>query len=247
MTVKARTQAVIQARMASTRLPGKVLEKIGEKTILGWVAERLRSAELVDRVVVATSVSAADDAVEEFAAARRIPLFRGSEEDVLDRFHGAVLDYPAETIVRATADNPLLDSAFLDDMIRSHMEAGAGYTGAAGPVPLGSAAEILSASALEKAWREARDAASREHVTPYIYSNPAFFRLNRTTPPAYLAGRSWRLTVDTAEDLEFLRQVHRALAGAPFDARSAAELLDRRPELLKINKDVEQKSWRGKP
>lgn len=247
MTAKARTQAVIQARMASTRLPGKILEKIGERTILGWAVERLRSAELVDRVVVATSVSAADDAVEEFAAAGRIPLFRGREEDVLERFHGALREYPAETIVRATADNPLLDSAFLDDMIRNHMEAWADYTGAAGPVPLGSAAEVLSASALEKAWREDQNAASREHVTPYIYSNPALFHLNKTMPPFYLAGRSWRLTVDTAEDLEFLRQVHRALAGAPFDARSAAGLLDRKPELLKINQDVKQKSWRGEP
>ncbi|MBI4667270.1 MAG: glycosyltransferase family protein [Nitrospinae bacterium] len=238
--------AIVQARVASTRLRRKILEPVGDKPLILWVTSRLRAAALVDDVVIATSLSPADDEVFELARREGILCHRGSEDDVLDRFIGAAKLCPADTIIRATGDNPLLDSVTLDLMIKSHLDSGSDYTGANGVVPLGSTAEVVALHALKSAWEEARETPYREHVTPFIHSQPGRFKVRAANPAEYLAGKNYRLTVDTNEDLALMRVLCAELgkAGKPFDAHGAVELLDRRPELVSINMEVLQKDWR---
>jgi len=237
--------AIIQARCGSTRHYNKIFEPIGDKPLLWWVVKRLRDAKLVDHIIIATTVNAPDDAVESFAKSEGLLIARGSEEDVLDRFINAIKLCPAKTIVRATGDNPLVDSPTLDLMISSHLESQADYTSIEGAVPTGSGAEVVSAEALERSWREAKGAQYHEHVTPYIHTNPDKFRINRIVPPDYMAGKNYRITVDTAQDLALMRALHDELKerGKPFDFQNAMELLIERPDIAAINQDVRQKSW----
>jgi len=239
-------QAIIQARMGSERLPGKILERVGDKTILEWVTRRILAARRVGRVIIATTLSSMDDPVEQLAETEGVGCFRGSDEDVLDRFVRTLDKWPAKAVVRATGDNPLLDTGLLDAMIEAHTKTDADHTGLDGAVPLGTAAEIVSATALKRAWEAAAEPAHREHVTTYIHSNPDDFRLERIAPPDYLAGRGYRLTVDTGDDLELLRRLYELTreAGIPFNAETAVKLLDRHPELVEMNRHVKQRDWR---
>lgn len=232
--------------MGSERLPGKTLVRIGDKPILAWVIERLRHTPLVDRIVVATSTSPEDDAVEQVSRQTGVFVFRGSEEDVLDRFVKALEKYPADAVIRATADNPLLDPSAVTAAIKTHKENMADYTGLSGVVPMGTGAEIVSSIALHRAWEETREKAHREHVTTYIHTSPSTFRLFKAPAPDYLVGRDHRLTVDTEEDLDLMRKLHDALKnkGEPFDAKAATKLLDESPELARLNRNIEQKDWR---
>jgi spore coat polysaccharide biosynthesis protein SpsF len=239
-------QAIAQARSGSTRLPGKIFLKIGPKTIFEWVIQRLRASSRVERVVVATTSAPGDDQIESMADSLGVPVFRGDEEDVLDRFYHALEKFPAGTIVRATADNPLLDTAALDMMIAAHTAGGYDHTGGGGVIPLGLTAEVVSSSAIQMAWRETVDKPHREHVTPYIYSNPEKFRLFSLPAPPEISGRSYRLTVDTAQDYNLMTAIYGRLAGMklPFCAGEAVRLLDLSPDLSGMNLNVRQKDWR---
>ena len=205
--------AILQARMSSSRLPGKVLSPLFGEPMIFRQIERLARARRIDRLVVATSTDGSDDALAEACAARGVAVFRGSLDDVLDRFAGALDLFPeAKTVIRVTADCPLADWTVVDEVI-AHLEAtGADYasnTPAERTYPHGLDVEVMRREALLDAWRDGRDPYEREHVTPYIYRRPETYRLQFVSRTPSLAHLRW--TVDYPADLEFVRDVYARL------------------------------------
>jgi len=205
--------AILQARMSSTRLPGKVMAPVLGEPMIGRQLERLARSVRIDRLVVATSSDPSDDALADYCRGLGYPVVRGSLGDVLDRFHEAMLLAPeADTVVRLTADCPLADWTVIDALIDHHHATGADYTNNTAPertFPHGLDAEVMRREALERAWREATDPYEREHVTPFIYRRPGEFRLENLSRKPSLAALRW--TVDFPEDLEFVRDVYARL------------------------------------
>lgn len=235
--------ALIQARLGSSRLPGKSrlplpLSASGDKyTILGHVVGRARRAASVSKVVVATTTQPLDDPLAALAGRLGAGVFRGAEHDVLGRFAGALAQAePATTLVRLTADNPAIDPAFLDAAVAHHLATGADYTHTTG-LPLGTNLEILSAAALRRAHAEARQPDEREHVTPYLRRHPELFRLETlalAVPPAVAA---LRLTVDYPSDYALLSLLFSELEPdfSLTDPAGLPALLARYPWLAAIN------------
>ncbi len=222
--------AIVQARMGSSRLPGKTLADLAGRPMLARVVERVRRAGAVDRVVVATSTAALDDPIAEFCTHEKIPCFRGSENDVLDRFYGAAKEHGADVVVRITADCPLIDPGVIDRVVERFQRGDCDYASNAlrYTYPDGLDTEVFSMAALEQAWREAKKPSEREHVTPYLRSGK-FRAVNvETENPS----EPQRWTVDHPADLEFVRAVYAAFAGeTDFRYREVLELLKARPEL----------------
>lgn len=238
-----RTVAIMQARMGSTRLPGKVLLPLAGKPLLDWAVERVQRAQLVDELVLATSVEKQDDLLEEFAARRGLACFRGSENDVLDRYYWAAQAFDAQVVVRLTGDNPLVDGEFVDWVVSAYHDAGADYVAAVPGkewhLPMGLAVEVFSFAALEAAWEEDRNPAWREHVTPYIRRKPDLFRVRYLTAPV---DYSWmRLTVDTPEDMVLMCQIFDHFENGDFSWQEALNAVQQHPEWIDINRDIRQK------
>ncbi len=195
-----KTVAIIQARMGSTRLPNKVLAEIAGRPMLWHVADRARRARSLDGVVVATSDSPADIAIVNFCVQNGVQCFRGSHDDVLDRYYQASKLFKADVIVRLTADCPLLDSRVVEKVIEEFFADNYDYvSNTLEPTfPAGLYTEVLRQEALEQAWRDARLKSEREHVTPYIWKRPLLFRLGIVKHGHDLSRLRW--TVDEAED-----------------------------------------------
>lgn len=216
--------AILQARMTSSRLPGKVMaDVLGEPMIFRQI-ERLRRARRIDRLVVATSADGSDDPLAQACEARAVPVFRGSLDDVLARFGGALTLAPeADVVIRVTADCPLADPEVVDATIACLLDARADYASNTPEVrtyPHGLDVEVMRRAVLEEAVREARDPYEREHVTPYIYRRPERFRLEYISRSPSLAHLRW--TVDYPEDLAFVRDVYAQLYPADPAFRSDA-------------------------
>jgi spore coat polysaccharide biosynthesis protein SpsF len=234
---------VIQARMASTRLPGKVMEQILDRPMLSWVVERLQSATLLDEVIVATTQQSQDDIIVSLCQAQEIPCFRGSEADVLDRYYLAARRHNADVVVRVTSDCPLIDSGIVDKVVQVFLAADVDYASntVIDTYPRGLDAEVLTFAALERAHRDATRIYQREHVTPYIYENPSKFRILSVTAEADYSSHRW--TVDTAEDLALVRAIYQRLgSGGTF--REILNLVDKHPELSEMNSSISQKALR---
>jgi spore coat polysaccharide biosynthesis protein SpsF len=279
--------AILQARMSSTRLPGKVLMDIAGKPLLQRMLERVRSARSLDGVLLATTTDPSDDILDQFCVEHDLPCYRGSLLDVLDRYYQAAVQCHADVIVRLTADCPLIDPEVLDltvdafyglsfskehpasPVLPDHYSLGA-YDFCANrlpppwkrTLPIGLDVEVCSFVALRSAWQAAHEPYQREHVMPFIYEGvefsettppkvPGWYIQQGTTPrgftvallnhaPGYGAER-W--TVDTPADLEFVRQVFARLEGlAGFTWRDVLALLEKEPELARINAEVQHKS-----
>lgn len=200
------TTAVVQARAGSTRLPGKVLQPLAGRPLLAFMLARLEGLP-VDVLVVATSTHPRDDEVAKVAADAGVAVVRGSESDVLARFVDALDAYPADTVVRLTADCPLADPALVGQVLALHAQSGADYTSntLVRTYPDGLDVEVISAVALKAAADEATDPPEREHVTPFVYRRPERFKLVSELGPELLGGERW--TVDTFEDLERIRSI----------------------------------------
>lgn len=229
---------ILQARMSSTRLPGKVMKDILGKPMMIRHIERIRRARRIDKLVVATSDSASDDVVEAACVREGVPVFRGSLKDVLSRYCGAERAFgPAEHVVRLTADCPVADWRVIDACIASHLESGADYTANSveRTVPEGLDVEVMKASVMRLAGEEARDPYDREHVTAFIYRNPDRFRINHFKTSPNRGHLRW--TVDTLADFELIDIFYRELyAGNPdFSTDDILALLERRPELVMFN------------
>lgn len=197
---------VVQARMGSTRLPGKVLMDLDGQPMLAFMLDRLSSLDGI-RLVVATSIGIGDDPIERCARSLGIAVVRGDETDVLGRFRTALDRYPADHVVRLTADCPLIDPVLVTATIERHLATGADYTSNTliRTHPDGLDVEAMTARALRIADREATDPAEREHVTPYLYRRPQRFSLAALLGPARFGHLRW--TVDTADDLERVRSM----------------------------------------
>jgi spore coat polysaccharide biosynthesis protein SpsF len=256
--------AIIQARIASSRLPGKVLMDIGGTAMLGHVVRRTRGASKLARVILATSTEAADDAIEDYCRRHDIECFRGSHFDVLDRYYSAARRVGADAVVRITADCPLIDPGLIDETVQ-HLSAakGGGYDFVATRLPppwtrtfpIGLDVEACTMQALERAWVEAREPGEREHVMPYLYkavrlatattglrtgTSSSGMRIAVLDCVENLGLQRW--TVDTPEDLEFVREVYAAFGGqTDFTWMDVRDMLRSRPEIMRINSGVRHK------
>lgn len=234
---------IVQARMTSTRLPGKVLAPILGRPMLAWTLERLARVRDDVRVAVATTDRPTDDEVAELCAAMGIPAIRGSETDVLDRYWEAATKLDADPVIRITADCPLIDPEVSREVLVVWESSGADYASNTleRRYPRGLDTEVMSRAALGAAWKKATEGFEREHVTPFIYTRPKRFRLASLRSSVNEGERRW--TVDTAEDLEFVRTVYGYLAPAHASFRSAdvRALLNMHPEIERLNRSVVQK------
>lgn len=235
--------AIIQARLGSTRLPGKVLKDIGGRTMLARVVRRVRRAATLDDVIVATTTEPADSAVVEECARLGVHCFRGSELDVLDRYCQAAKQLNADAVVRITSDCPLIDPGVIDSVVAVFRNETPDYASNVieRTYPRGLDTEVVSMDALARAWQEARHHYERVHVTPYFYRNPELFRMRSVVADRNHSGFRW--TVDTAEDLAFICSIYEALGPDDlFDWKSVLCLLSKEPELAAANSGIRQKS-----
>ncbi len=237
---------IVQARMGSTRLPGKVLERAAGKSLLAHLLERLH-AQGLGEVIVATTTATADAAIAVEAKRLGVRVHRGSEADVLDRYVAAASEVGAEVVVRITADCPLMDPALVAenlalfgagelDYVSNSLEPG---------IPRGMNVEVCSFEALARAHREAAQPYHREHVTPYLYEQPGRFKTCSNRFPTDLSHHRW--TVDTYEDLVLVRRLlaHLYQPSRLFTMADVLGLLAQHPSWSEINAHVEQKSFRA--
>jgi spore coat polysaccharide biosynthesis protein SpsF len=198
--------AFLQARMGSRRLPGKVLMPIQGQSILERAIRRLRAAAVIDEVAVLTTCLGEDDVIEEEARRLGALVYRGSELDVLERFQEAAEVFRPSIVIRATADNPLIDIGSVERIVRALYSDFLDFCMET-DLPYGAATEAITASALAKVHDRAREPRHREHVTLYVKENPAEFMLTYLVPPASLRHSRIRLTVDTPEDFTFVKRL----------------------------------------
>jgi spore coat polysaccharide biosynthesis protein SpsF len=236
---------IVQARLGSTRFPGKVLEPLGGTTVLGQVLDRLQRARTLEAIVVATTTSPRDEALVAYCERRATPVFRGSEDDVLARYHGAATRFGGDPIVRVTSDCPFVDPATLDRVVAAHRESGVDYTGndLVRTYPLGLSVEVFAMAALVQAHGEAVQPDEREHVTPFIRARPYRFGLRNVSAPPELSRPHYRITVDTPEDYTLVARLCELAGGDPLvPSRRIVAWLDAHPELAAINAHVPQKT-----
>lgn len=236
---------IIQARMGSTRLPGKVMMQVAGRSLIGHQIDRLRRSRHLTGLCVATSDLAQDDPLAAHVKALGIPVFRGSERDVLDRFYRAALAQQADIAVRFTGDCPLIDPALVDDLIDLYHRADPPPTYAAIDVacyPRGLDAEMVGMADLRTAWDEAREDFEREHVMPFLWRRPDRFRLEWLSDPTLNA--PWRWCVDTEQDFILVRHLLETLLPVKpaFGWRDADGAMRTHPDWALINRDVVQKT-----
>jgi spore coat polysaccharide biosynthesis protein SpsF len=240
-----RTITIVQARMGSHRLPGKSMMPVWrEMSLLELVLRRITRAELPAMTILATSTDRRDDVLVPVAEACGVTVFRGSEADVLGRYAAALARYPADAVVRAAADNPLLDPERIDDLISFFWKARppCDYASNLGPAtghPDGVGVEMVSAETLRRLDREATDPSHREHVVTYLHGNPAYRSCLLEARPEFRRPH-YRLDIDFPEDMHFIRELVKRLPEAHAPYWTTAEIiaaLDREPELLKLRKD----------
>jgi spore coat polysaccharide biosynthesis protein SpsF len=230
-----KTVALIQARMSSSRLPGKVLLDIAGRPMLLHVVQRAKRVKSIHLVAVITSTGEDDDAIERLCTENSIACFRGSLDDVLDRYYQAAGYFRAEVVVRLTADCPLLDPHLIDNVVQFFHQGGFDYVSNAleCTFPDGLDTEIFRFAALERAWKEARLKSEREHVTAYIYKHPELFRLGSVKQEEDLS--AWRWTVDTSQDLEFVRTVYSFFPDTDFGMMDILDVMREHPKITEIN------------
>lgn len=230
---------IIQARMNSTRLPGKVLMNIDEKfPALFYTVEQLKNSKLLEKIVIATSSNQEDNDIEKFCRKYNIKCFRGSLENVLDRYYQCAKEFGITTIVRIPADKPLIDPEIVDEVIQKFKENSFDCVTNFQPstIPSGTEVEIFSFSALETAWKNASSAFDKEHVTPYIYKNKEQFKIFNVVNKEDLSNFRWAL--DYKEDLELIRKIVMKIEKRPILTRDIINLLNKEKELIKINQNV---------
>jgi len=237
--------AIIQARVGSSRLPGKVLKDVCGKPMLWHMLNRLGFSKQISDIVLAIPNSKPNNRLEEFAKEFSIRCFRGSEEDVLARYYDAATEFGANVVVRLTSDCPLIDPRITDLVIAEHLASEVDYTsgGNKGGFPRGLDTEVFNFDALKRAYEEAKQDYEREHVTPYIYLHPEIFKLKSVEATEKLRRPALRLTVDTEEDLKLIRGIFTRLYRDDqiFYAEDVINLLDKHPELVAINAHIRQK------
>ena len=223
--------------MGSSRLPGKVLKKINSKTLLSILLEQLKNCKSLETIVVATTELKEDDQIIDSLKHLNIPIFRGNSENVLDRFYQCAKKFQFSTIVRLTADNPLIDPFLIDSILDIFSSSNCDYLSNTQPhtFPQGNDVEIFSFEALEKSWFNAKKFSEKEHVTPFIYNNPHLFKIENFSNNEDYSNFRW--TVDYLDDFKFVQQITQKIISRPFLIREVLSLLEREPELKLINKN----------
>ena len=229
---------IIQARMGSSRLPGKALMKSDSgKPLLYYVINQLRYCSKIKNLVIATTTNQEDDEIEKFANNNSVNVFRGKEKDVLDRYYQCAKKYSFSTIVRITADCPLIDPQIVDKVVEQFFSGN--YDFATNTLtrtfPIGTDVEVFSFSALNRAWENAQLPSEREHVTPYLRNkeNSKIINVENDKNISNL-----RLTVDRIEDVELIKQILNNISINPIHLEDVLELFSRKPELIEINKHI---------
>lgn len=241
-----KTVAIVQARMGSKRLPGKVLRPILEKTMLAHLLKRLSGAQKVEHIVVATSTGQADDPIAEQAKNLGFSCFRGSEGDVMDRVYQAAQMYDADPIVRITADCPLLDPAIVDLVITEffQQQADLALNSFKETYPDGLDVEVFSFDAYRRCWEDAPEGPLREHLYSYILRNPDQFKIHHVLHSENLQAHCW--SVDDEADFQFVEKVFSELYQEDhvFSMADVLDLLERQPGLRDINASQTRNSWK---
>lgn len=240
--------AIIQARMGSTRLSGKVMKELEGKTVLEHVIERVKQSKVIEEIIIATTVHGRDDVIESEALRCGVKAFRGSEDDVLSRYYYAAKENEIDVIVRITSDCPLIDWKIIDKVISKFMEneydivTNAGLELEQRTFPRGLDLEVFSFSVLSNAFNNATEKYQREHVSPYIYETSETVYVLQNT----MDYSKYRWTLDTEEDWILINQIFKRLykGGDNFGLMEVIELMEKEPELVEINKHIEQKKFK---
>jgi spore coat polysaccharide biosynthesis protein SpsF len=260
--MKQKIVAIIQGRMSSSRLPGKILADIAGQPMLTRVFTRTSRAKTLDEVIFATTTDSSDDPVAEYCDFSGLPFTRGSLFDVLDRYYQAAFQAKADVVVRITADCPVIDPDLIDDVVNTLLEGEYDFVCNRLPppwhrtYPIGLDVEACSFKILKKAWKEAKEPQHREHAMPYFYEGVKLVTENRslqtgTSPRGFNVALlhhttdfgDYRWTVDTPEDLEFMRQVYSLFNGRDdFSWQEVLDLVHDEPKLMEINAGVEHKT-----
>lgn len=241
--------AIVQARMGSERLPGKVLMDIVGRPMLWHVVNRIKYAKYIDKLVIATTTNKKDDVIEDFCKKYALDFYRGSEGDVLDRYYQTAKKYQVDVVVRITSDCPLIDPEVVDKVVAFYLKNRDIVDYASNSLkrsyPRGLDTEVFSFEVLKKTWQEANKLYQREHVTPYIYEHPEIFRLANVNNDEDLSYVRW--TVDEKKDLEFVREIYKRLYknGEIFLMKHILALFKKEPQILDINKEVKQKALKA--
>jgi spore coat polysaccharide biosynthesis protein SpsF len=230
--------AIIQARMGATRLPGKVLKEAAGKPLLWHLINRLQKCKSLDEIVVGTTTNESDRKIIEFCKQNTIHYFAGSEKDVLDRYYQAAKSFNADSIVRITADCPVIDPQIVDEVTNEYVEKGYDVCGLSGGFPDGLDVTVFSFETLEDTWKNAKLPSEREHVGPYMSKHPEKFKSGEYVKFDNLGHHRW--TVDEENDLRFIREIFSRLyePGKIFLTEDILNLLEREPELSKINEGI---------
>jgi spore coat polysaccharide biosynthesis protein SpsF len=241
--------AIIQARTSSTRLPGKVLKHLpynSKITVLGQVIRRLKKSELLDMIIVATTMDTVDEQIVDIATGENVPFFRGSKDNVLERYYTAAVENNLDIVVRVTSDCPCIDPSIADYAIINHLEVDADYTSNSlvRSFPHGLDVEVFDFKVLEQTYLEATLDFEKEHVTPFIYkSNPESFKINNIKADKEYTAPDIRITLDTMEDYALLCTVYDYLYPMNnfFNIGDIIDLFKSKPWLKLVNKKVVQK------
>jgi len=239
--------AIIQARLGSTRLQGKVLRLLSGKPLIEHIIKRIQAVSEIDRIVLAIPSAESEKPLEKIAAQMGIECVSGPEEDVLERFIQAGNRCQAEHIVRVCGDNPLVDPTLMRSLVLQHSKANADYTFCPDPIPLGTGSEVARLSALKQIAQKTSQSAYREHVTTYFHDHPDAFHLERVPAPPYLKAKNFRLTVDTEKDFHLIDQLYQKFyspSQSPLNLEEILNFLAANPKLASENADVVQKNWR---
>lgn len=237
--------AIIQARMSSTRLPGKVLKEVLNKPLIMYQIERIAKTKLIDDIVVATTMNKADKPIIDLCVSKKINHFCGSENNVLSRYYLAAKKYSADIVIRLTADCPLIDPMIVDKVIKYFIEKYDRYDYVSNifqrTYPRGMDTEVFSFKLLEETYLKAKTDYEKEHVTPYIYNNPQIYSIANISNSCDLSGI--RLTVDTIEDFQLIQLIIETLFpnNSNFSLNNIIEFLEKNPDLRKINQHIQQK------
>ena len=239
--------AIIQARMGSTRFPGKSIRLLNGLPILEHIIIRLKQVPEIDQIQLATTDAKTEAPLIEIAKKHKVAVFQGSEEDVLKRFIQAGKAIEAQHIVRICGDNPLTDIPLLRSLITAHLESHADYTISADPIPLGTGCEVVYLETLKKIEDKAREIKYREHVTTWFHDHNDKFTITRIKAPSYLRNRNFRLTVDTLQDFALMEAIFSELnPHSIIDLEDVITFLETHPEAVSLNSEILQKNWRTK-
>lgn len=233
---------IIQARTGSKRLPNKVIKKIEKRTVLEHVIERVKKVENCSNVILATTDKKEDNILEKIAKKMDIAVFRGSENDVLDRYYKTAKLFNIDPIVRITADCPLIDPKIIEKVIKFYIQGDYDYVSNVHPVsyPDGQDVEVFSFKALKKAWKEAKSDFDREHVVDYIVKNHQVFKMGNVANNKDIS--SIRLTSDEKEDMILIKKIYKELYDKNhfFGLEEILQLFEKKPELIKINQHIQK-------